>query len=267
MEHVRVNGLDVAYRRVGSGTPIVFVHGALEDSRSWTPQLDALQDEFTVVAWDEPGAGRSGDLPTEGFRLADYAACLAAVVDAVDLGPAHIVGLSWGSTVALELFHDHPEVVATLTLTGGYAGWKGSLPADEVAARLAGVQQMLDAPPEDFDPTLPGLFAGEPPAPVVPLLRSMAAEVRRHSMRTALSIMAETDLRSVLPTISVPTLLVWGELDERSPLRIAHEFEQAIPDATLVVIPGCGHVTNLDRPDEFNRVVREFCRRHSPSGL
>lgn len=264
MEHVRVKGLDVAYRRAGSGRLIVFVHGAVEDSRTWTPQIEALQDEFTVVAWDEPGVGQSSDLPPEGFTLTDYAACLAAVVNAVDLGPAHIVGLSWGSTVALELFRRHPEVVATLILTGAYAGWKGSLPADEVAARIAGVRRMLDAPPEHFDPTLPGLFAAEPPASAVPLLEAMTADVRRHSMQTALSIMAATDLNFVLPTISVPTLLVWGEVDVRSPLRIAHEFREAIPNATLIVIPGCGHVTSLDRPDEFNRVVREFCRRHAP---
>lgn len=265
MERVRVNGLDVAYRRAGSGPPLVFVHGAGEDSRTWTPQIEALQGEFTVVAWDEPGVGRSDDLPAEGFALADYAACLAGVIGSVGLGPAHVVGLSWGSTVALDLFHRHPETVATLVLTGAYAGWKGSLPADEVADRTAGVQRMLDAAPEHFDP-VPGLFAGDPPASFVPLLRSMTAEVRRHSMRTALSIMAATDLNFVLPTISVPTLLVWGELDMRSPLRIAHEFERAIPNATLVVIPECGHVTNLDRPDEFNHVVREFCVRHSPSG-
>ena len=266
MEHVRVNGLDVAYRRAGSGPPIVFVHGAVEDSRTWTPQLVALQDEFTVVAWDEPGVGRSSDLPPDGVTLADYAECLAAVVGSVGLGPAHVVGLSWGSTVALQLCRDHPDVVATLILTGAYAGWKGSLPAADVAERLAGVQQMLDAPPEHFDPALPGLFAGEPPASAVPLLEAMAADVRRHSMRTALSIMAATDLSFVLPTISVPTLLVWGEVDARSPLRIARAFEQAIPNATLVVIPECGHVTNLDRPDEFNRAVREFCGRHRRSG-
>jgi pimeloyl-ACP methyl ester carboxylesterase len=266
MEHVRINGVDVAYRRAGSGPPIVFVHGAVEDSRTWTPQFEALQDEFTVVAWDEPGVGQSDDLPAEGFGLADYAACLAGVIDSVGLGPAHVVGLSWGSTVAIDLFHRHPDAVATLILTGAYAGWKGSLPADEVAGRIAGVQRMLDAPPEHFDPALPGLFAGEPPASFVALLQTMAAEVRRHSMRTALSIMAATDLNFVLPTISVPTLLLWGELDVRSPLRIAHEFERTIPNATLVVIPECGHVTNLDRPDEFNHAVREFCLRHLPSG-
>ena len=263
-QHARINGLDVAYRRAGGGPLIVFVHGAVEDSRTWTPQLEALQDEFTVVAWDEPGVGQSSDLPTEGFSLTDYAACLAGVVDSVRLGGAHIVGLSWGSTVALELYRRHPERVATLTLTGAYAGWKGSLPEEEVAARIAGVHRMLDAAPEDFDPTLPGLFAGEPPAQFAALLRDMEADVRPDSMRTALLIMAETDLNAVLPTISVPTLLIWGELDIRSPLRIARQFEQAIPSAKLVLIPACGHVTNLERPLEFNRAVREFCRRHSP---
>jgi pimeloyl-ACP methyl ester carboxylesterase len=265
MEHVLVDGLDVAYRRSGSGPPIVFVHGALEDSRTWAPQFEALQDDFTVVAWDEPGVGQSDDLPADGFALVDYAACLAAVIDSVGLGPAHVVGLSWGSTVALELYRGHPELVSTLILTGAYAGWKGSLPADEVAARIAGVHRMLNAPPEDFDPALPGLFAAEPPAQFVSLLEIMAAGVRRHSMRTALSIMAATDLNHVLPSISVPTLLLWGELDVRAPVSIAHEFEQAIPNAILAVIPDCGHVANLDRPDEFNRALRDFCLRHLPS--
>lgn len=266
MQHARINGLDVAYRRTGSGPPIVFVHGGVEDGRTWMPQIEALQDEFTVVAWDEPGAGQSDDLPAEGFTLADYAACLAGVVHSVGLGRAHIVGLSWGSTVAIELYRRHPELVATLTLTGAYAGWKGSLPADELAARVAALHRMLDAPPEDFDPAPPGSFAGQPPAQFVSLLRAMEADVRRDSMRTVLSIMAETDLNAVLPTISVPTLLLWGELDARSPLRIAYHFEQAIPNAQLVVIPECGHVTNLDRPAEFNRLLRDFCGRHPPAG-
>ena len=79
MESVRANGLDIAYERVGEGPTLVFAHGAAEDSRVWLPQLAALADSFTVVAWDEPGAGRSSDVPTE-FGLADYARCLAALI-------------------------------------------------------------------------------------------------------------------------------------------------------------------------------------------
>ncbi len=63
METVRANGVDVAYRRVGEGPLLVLVHGAGDDGRVWQPQLADLSDEFTVVAWDEPGAGRSTDVP------------------------------------------------------------------------------------------------------------------------------------------------------------------------------------------------------------
>ena len=259
MEVVRANGLEIAYQRVGEGPPLVFVHGAAADSRLWRPQLADLSDEFTVVAWDEPGAGRSSDLPAD-FGLADYANCLAALIETLELEAAHVAGLSWGGTVAQELYRLHPDLVRTLILAGSYAGWKGSLPAEEVRARVTGVRQMLEVPPESFDPTLPGLFAGDPPPEFVPLLEEIAADVRPQSLGPELFTMAELDQRDLLPSIAVPTLLIWGELDARSPLSVARQFEQAIPDTTLVVIPRCGHVSNLDRPAAFNQAVREFCR-------
>ena len=185
VEVVRAYGLDIAYERVGEGPPLVFVHGAAGDSRMWQPQHAALADEFTVVAWDEPGAGRSSDVPVD-FGLADYADCLAALIEALALGPAHLAGLSWGGTLVLELYRRHPGRVASLILADTYAGWKGSLPKEEVRARVAGARQMLAAPAEEFDPTLPGLFAGDPPADFVALLEEIAAAVRPDTLRTQL---------------------------------------------------------------------------------
>jgi pimeloyl-ACP methyl ester carboxylesterase len=185
MEVIRANGLEIAYERVGEGPPLVLVHGAAVDARMWRPQLTELADEFTVVAWDEPGAGRSSDVPAD-FALADYASGLAALIESLDLGPAHVAGLSWGGTVALELYRHHRRLVATLILVDTYAGWKGSLPAEEVQRRVEGLRQMLSAP-----------------------------------------------------------------------------ADQAIPGAKLVVIPGAGHVSNLEQPVPFNDAVREFCRAHS----
>ncbi len=263
VEVVRTNGLEIAYTRVGAGPPLVLVHGAAEDGRVWRPQLCALSDEFTVVAWDEPGAGRSSDLP-DTFGLIDYANCLAALIEALALGPAHVAGISWGGTVVQELYRHRPALIATLILVDTYAGWKGSLPEDEVRARVAGARQMLAAPPQTFDPTLPGLFAGDPPAEFVALLQEIATAVRPESLRTQLCVMAEADQRDLLPDIAVPTLLIWGELDARSPLSVARQFEQAIPGATLVVIPDCGHVSNLEQSERFNAAVREFCRGHPP---
>jgi pimeloyl-ACP methyl ester carboxylesterase len=212
---VQTGGLEIAYERVGKGPPLVFVHGAGDDGRIWRPQLGALADEFTVVAWDEPGAGRSSEVPAD-FALPEYADCLAALIEKVELGPAHVIGISWGGTVVLELYRRHPELVATLILADTYAGWKGSLPAEEVRARVEGVQRMLAAPAEEFDLTLPRLFAGDPPAEFVPLLEEMAAAVRPDSFRVALRAVAEADQRDLLPRIAVPTLLIWGEQDFRS---------------------------------------------------
>lgn len=261
MQLVETGGLRIAYRREGVGPPVVLVHGAAEDSRIWTPQLADLADEFTVVAWDEPGTGASSDVP-HGFGLADVADGLAALLSSLDLGPAHLAGVSWGGTVLLELYRRHPAHVATLILIDTYAGWTGSLPAEEVRARVASTQKMLSVQPEEFDPTLPGLFANDPPAPVVTLLAAVAADVRPSTLRNQLAIMAETDLSDLLSQVAVPTLLIWGRHDVRSPLGVAHQFREAIPDSTLVVIDGAGHLSQLERPEQVNRAVREFCRAH-----
>jgi pimeloyl-ACP methyl ester carboxylesterase len=259
---VRANGVEIAYERRGAGPPIVFVHGAAEDARIWRSQLTALADEFTVVAWDEPGAGRSSAL-TPGSRLADYANCLATLIESLEVGPAHVAGISWGGTLVQELYHRRPELVQTLILIDTYAGWKGSLPEEEVERRVSGAREMLARAPGEFDPTLPGLFAGEPPAEFARLLEEIAADVRPESLENVLSIMSKTDLSSLLPAIAVPTLLIWGDLDARSPLEVAREFERSIPDSSLVVIPGCGHMSNLERPEQVNEAIRAFCRRHS----
>jgi pimeloyl-ACP methyl ester carboxylesterase len=108
-----------------------------------------------VVAWDEPGAGRSSDLPAD-FGLADYADCLAGLIEGLAVGPVHVAGLSWGGTLVQELYRRHPELVATLVLADTYAGWKGSLPAEEVEARVEGARRILATPQFEFDPIFPG---------------------------------------------------------------------------------------------------------------
>jgi pimeloyl-ACP methyl ester carboxylesterase len=124
---------------------------------------------------------------------------------------------------------------------------------------------MLAAPDGEFDPTLPGLFADDPPAEFVPLLAAIAADVRPATLGRELAIMAGTDLSDLLPEVAVPTLLIWGRHDARSPLTVARQFEDAIPDATLVVIERAGHMSNLERPELVNLAVRHFCRAHPPS--
>jgi pimeloyl-ACP methyl ester carboxylesterase len=264
VERLHVGDVDIAFARVGAGPPLVLAHGAGDDHRAWAPQIAGLARDCTVVAWDEPGQGRSSD-PPEGWGLAEYADHLAALIDATAGAPTIVGGISWGGTIAIELHRRHPELVRALILADTYAGWRGSLPPRQLLARGDAAARQLDAADEGEPELPPGLLAADPPAPVARLVRAMAATARTATLRRQLRIMADADLRDALPRIDVPTLLIWGALDARSPLRIAEEFARAIPAARLVVLEGAGHLSNLERPAAFTAAVREFCLALAPS--
>lgn len=259
--------MQIAYDRAGAGAPIVLAHGGAGDAREWTFQAP-LADEFDVVRWDEPGNGRSEDLPSE-WGLGDSASALAGLIEALELGRAHVGGLSWGGVVALELYRRRPDLVASLILADTYAGWKGSLAPEEVAARVAGFERSLSAPAASREGWVPGLFKVDPlPRRIAELQAKIDADVRIDTMRILVPAVAETDLSALLPRIAVPVLLIWGADDVRSPLEtVGREFERAIPGAQLTVIPDCGHMSSMEQPDAFNQAVREFCRAHPPEPI
>jgi len=261
LDRVEVAGLSVAYRRAGTGPPLLLVHGGLGDSRDWRRQLEGLADGFTVVAWDAPGCGGSDD-PPERFRLPEYADCLAGFVAALGLERPHVLGLSFGGGLALELYRRHPRLPRSLVLASAYAGWAGSLPPEEVHARVARVERELELPPERWvRGYLPGLFTPAAPPELLEEAAAIMADSRPAGMRAMLHAFAEADLRDMLPTIAVPTLLLYGEADRRSPLEaVAAELHRAIPGSRLVVLPGVGHAASMEDPERFNAEVRRFLR-------
>jgi pimeloyl-ACP methyl ester carboxylesterase len=255
---VEVSTLRVAFEEAGEGPPLVLVHGAVCDGRVWQPQLEALANEFSLVAWDAPGCGQSED-PPESFRLPEYADVLAGLVAALGLQPAHVLGHSFGGALALELVRRHPGAVETLILVGGYAGWAGSLPASEVERRLAFALEAADRLPGRFEPTsMAGLFSEKMSLETAAALASIMSESRPVAARAMALALAEADLREALPSINVPTLIIHGGADERSPLRVAEDLHHRIATSSLVVLPGLGHECYLEDPDRFNIEVRGF---------
>ena len=260
MDRVDVHGLSVAYERVGQGPPLVLLHGILQDSRAWRRQLDGLADDFTVVAWDAPGCGYSSD-PPETFRLSEYAECLAGFIDALELESPHVLGLSLGGTFALGLYERRPSLPRTLILASAYAGWAGSLPDEVVVQRLEGCLREADLPPEQFIPGwMPGLLTENAAAGLAEELMAMMSQFHPVGYRVMAHSMAEADLRNVLGEIDVPTLLLYGEKDKRSPLSVAHDLHARIPGSTLRVLPGIGHLGNAEAADQFNSEVRTFLK-------
>lgn len=258
LEHVEVAGLRLAYRRTGRGTPLLLLHGAFADSRSWRPQLEALSDGFDVVAWDAPGCGGSDD-PPAGFGREAYGECIAGFVTALGLRRPHVLGLSLGSVLALELYRRAPGLPRSLVLASAYAGWAGSLPPDEVERRIERAERELELPPERWvEGYLPELLTPAAPEGAVEAATEMMLDTRAAGMRAALRAFGRADLREVLPTIAVPTLLLYGGHDGRSPLHVAEELHSAIPESTLIVFPDAGHESNLEAPGAFNAEVRRF---------
>ena len=258
--HAEVAGHSIAYRRVGHGPAMVLLHGFTLDSRMWERQLADLSDRFTMVAWDAPGAGASSD-PPDPFTMADWAGVLAEFLDVAQIERAHIVGLSWGGVLAQELYRLDPDRFVSLVLADTYAGWKGCFPQSVCGDRLARCVRESELPPEEFVARwVPVEFFTAAASP------ELAAEMAQivggfhpHGFRLMAKSLAETDTTDLLPTIDVPTLLLWGDGDRRSPLSVAEQFRDAIPGAELSILGGAGHVSNMEQPAAFNAEVRRFC--------
>jgi pimeloyl-ACP methyl ester carboxylesterase len=206
-----------------------------------------------VVAWDAPGCGSSSD-PPDGFRVADYARRLVSFIGALGLDRPHVVGLSFGSTLALELYRIDPGLPGTLVLASAYAGWAGSLPPSEVSGRLEQALRSLELPREELVHEWTDSLAPATAAELAEIVR----DVRPTGARTMAQAMAEADLRGVLGRITVPALLLYGGEDVRAPRPVAEALHAAIPGSSFVFLPGIGHQANLAAPEAFNAELRRF---------
>ena len=240
MDAVDVAGLRIAYRREGDGPELLLMHGALEDSRAWGPGLAGLADHADTIAWDAPGCGGSDDVPAS-WGEHDWADAAAGFIDALGLRRPVVAGLSLGSVLALLTARDHLEHVGGLVLVGAYAGWAGSLDPDALAARVRSVEFTIDHAVDDWaDGFLDSVYAADVDPSQRELHRRLLDDWRAATTRALLPIL-QLDLRAALPAITVPTLVVRGTEDVRSPRSASLAIVDAMPDARFAEIVGEGH--------------------------
>lgn len=261
LTRAEVGGHSVAYRYAGEGPALVLLHGFLCDSRVWKHQLLDLSDEFTVLAWDAPGAGSSSD-PADPFTITDWGHSLADLLDVVGISKAHVLGLSWGGVLAQEFYRLYPTRVQGLILADTYAGWKGSFPHAIAEQRLARCWRESSMPAEEFVSLwVPKEFFTEAVSKdALEQMMVVVSDFHPVGFRLMAKSLADTDTSYLLPTIEVPTLLLWGDGDLRSPMSVAAQLRNAIPSAELAVIADAGHVSNMEQPESFNAHVRRFCQ-------
>ena len=259
---VSAGALPTAYDDVGTGQPVVFLHGFPLDRRMWAPQTEALAAQARCIAPDLRGFGET-PLATPlapPLSMEQYADDVAALLDALAVERATVVGLSMGGYVAFALWRRHPERVRALVLADTRAG----ADTDEVRdrrralaelARARGSQAVADLQIEG----LVGKSTRRDRPEVVRHLHEMLASASVDAIVGALTaMMTRPDSRDLLPTISVPTLVVVGDEDALTPPKEARAMQEAIRGSRLAVIPAAGHVSNFESPDEFNAQLRAF---------
>ncbi|MGS0685970.1 alpha/beta fold hydrolase [Nakamurella sp. GG22] len=259
MDRIDVGGLGVAFRRTGSGPPLLLLHGALCDSRDWRRQMDCFAAHFTVIAWDAPGCGDSDDLPSPDYGLDDHIDTLAGFIRAVGLDHPHVLGLSLGSVLAIALKARYPDSARSLTLASAYAGWGGSLPPSEVQHRIRLTLQDLERPSgEAAREFVATLLPPDAPRWQVEEQIDMITQARPATTRAILTRIAPVDLRPALALIDVPTLLLYGDDDVRAPAAVAAAMHAQIPGSLLIQLAGVGHCGHVQAPTEWNRAVLDF---------
>ncbi|MCX6029582.1 MAG: alpha/beta fold hydrolase [Chloroflexi bacterium] len=256
-----LNGVRLFYtdRGKGKSPALLLIHGFPLDHRLWDAQLAALARTMRVIAPDLRGHGASA-APAGPFTMDQHADDLAALLDHLKVRQAVVAGLSMGGYVAFAFWRRHKERVQALALLDTRAepdSVVAKANRDVAAARVQEVgaaaysREMLPrllAPASQADEQISG-------AALMMEAQSVAGFVG--DLR---SLRDRADSRPILPTITVPTLVLVGEADALTPPTDAQTMVAAIPDARLAVIPQAGHLSPLENPKAVNAALREFVR-------
>ena len=255
-----VNGIHLRYVQAGKGAPLLLIHGYPLDHTLWQPQVDGLADVARVIAPDLRGFGQS-DAPEGVYTMEVYSDDLRALLDLLQIERAVVCGLSMGGYIALAFWRKYAERVRALILVDTRAG------ADAPAARQARldmveqVKQRGSAPAADA--MLPRVLAQSTRLSHPDLVESVHAMMLRQPpmgiIGAQLGMAERPNSTPTLPTITVPTLIVFGAEDVITPAETeGRSLADAIAGARLVVIPNAGHLSNLEQPEVFYAAVREF---------
>ncbi|MBM3570343.1 MAG: alpha/beta fold hydrolase [Alphaproteobacteria bacterium] len=245
----------------GTGPALVLLHGIGGGALGWPDQLAAWSDRYRVIAWDMPGYGRS-PLP-ERMSWPGLADALAALLDARGIGRAVVLGHSMGGMVAQAFAARHPERVAGLVLSGtspafGKAG--GAWQREFLSARLKPLDEGK-TPADIADGNARAILGEAPDGMAHRRAVALMAAVPAATYRAALTLLVTFDGRADLPRIAVPTLCLAGGKDTVAPPEVMEGMAKRIAGADYVVIPGAGHLANLERPTAFNAAVEGFLER------
>ncbi|MDQ3073531.1 MAG: alpha/beta hydrolase [Bacteroidota bacterium] len=241
------------------GLPIIFIHGFPFDHSMWEPQLNALPDKYYYIAYDIRGFGKSEG--RDGINtIEQFADDLETLMKNLSMEKAVICGLSMGGYIALRFAEKYPQRLKGLVL----ADTRSEQDTDEARLKRAGqVKEISKSGLDDFvDGMLKAVFADKnfvQNISGIPQLKRVMLSHDPKSVKGALLAMAaRTDTTPSLPDIKIPVLIIVGEEDKITPPESAQKMHGMIAGSELTIIPGAGHLSNMENPQAFNNALLTF---------
>lgn len=254
---IDANGTRLYVETTGSGAPLVFVHGFSLDTRMWDDQWEPFAERFRVIRYDLRGFGRSAQPTDQYYRHADD---LAGLLDALEIERAHVVGLSLGGAVTLDFALAHPGRAHSIVLVDAVLPGFSTPDLDEAIRAVWGPARTLplDAVKELWLGS--PLFAGAMADPVVAeRVRRMVTEFSGYGwVARDPGRWVEPLASGRLGEIQAPALAIVGEGDLPGFHAIAERIAAEVPGARKAILPGCGHLPNMEAPHAFNAALAEF---------
>lgn len=273
MPTVRTNDIETYYEQRGSGPPVVFIHGAILDHTQWAPQVDALSDEYTTIAYDVRGHGRTGGSARDSYSIELFADDLDALITALNLDHPVLCGLSMGGCIAQVYAATYPDRLAGLVLADTFTPelfdrreWlqrSAMLKATIPPVRLVGYERV-----EKAMVWLQERVSGKGVSGDYEQIEKLRAEGPKMTtdefakVIRAVATFHETEVD--FPAIIVPALVLYGEREPSFIRRHAPKLGDEIPNASVREVPSAGHASNLDNSEFFTTAVREFLARIGP---
>jgi pimeloyl-ACP methyl ester carboxylesterase len=249
---LNIDGINVNYKRQGNGKKVVLLHGWGGSSDSFLPVFNYLSQQFEVYAIDFPGFGDS-DIPSEPWDVTDYSTMLHRFFELLQIDKAMLIGHSFGGRVAILFSAKYPFYVGKIVLTDS----AGIIPNKSLLYYLRVYKFKL------MRKFFVLFYAqGSQKEKVEQFYQKYGSNDYKQAgaLRQTFVKVVNQDLRGYLPQIKAPTLIIWGECDQDTPLYYGEIMEKEIPDAGLVVFKGVGHFAYLDKITDFNIIVAKFFR-------
>lgn len=253
----------IAYTHCGEGTPLIFLHGIGGSRHNWRHQLAHFATHYQTVAWDARGYGESDDY--EGpCRFEDFSSDLLRLLTHLGAEQAHLVGLSMGGRILMDFVDRYPQYVRSMVIAASFPSFGQTLTAEQQQDFMRKRRDPLQsgAQMSDMAPVLLTSLLG-PNATAAAreeALRSMA-QLRPGSYLKVLEATLQFDRTRQLARSRRPTLLLYGECDTLVTAAAGREVQTLVPHAQTHVIPGAGHLLNLEAPSAFNEAVERFLRQ------